>query len=245
MTIVYDHRVGTGRPDPRDPYAMPMSTSMSMSDFFVQSFGNLILADEFVLRIQPFTNFHFNRRSMIPYRRKPTIRKPGYDYSQDGLYFVTSCVKHQICHFGNVENNKMVLNTFGLIAHQRWDWLLNRYPYLASHAFIVMPNHIHGVLEINRSLVYSREGKLGCNEKMDRIPTSELLEQPVKIKPLDQLLGAYKTTSSKLIHLAELQEFQWQRSYHDHIIRAEKSYHRIVEYIRTNPERWEEDRFYR
>jgi putative transposase len=182
---------------------------------------------------------------MFPYRRKPTIRKPFHDYSQDGLYFVTSCIKHRICHFGNVIDNKMVLNSFGLIAHDQWDWLLNRYPYLSSHAFVVMPNHIHGVLEINRSLIYASRPEVGQTEKASIASISQLSEQPIKIKPLDQLLGAYKTTSSKLIHLSNLPEFEWQRSYHDHIIRAEKSYQRIVDYIRTNPESWEQDRFYR
>ncbi len=69
-------------------------------------------------------------------------------------------------------------------------------------------------------------------------------DQPIKIKPLDQLLGAYKTTTSKLIHLAGLPEFKWQRSYHDHIIRAEDSYDRIIAYIHSNPAKWREDRFY-
>lgn len=65
--------------------------------------------------------------------------------------------------------------------------------------------------------------------------------KPIKIKPLDQLLGANKTTTSKRIHLAGLPESKWRRSYHDHIIRAEDDYHRIVAYIHANPSEWFDD----
>ena len=86
-------------------------------------------------------------------RRKATIRRPGYDYSSDGLYFVTSCVKDRFCHFGEVFGGKMILNTYGQIANNQWYWMIDRYSYISSHAFIVMPNHIHGVLEINRGFL--------------------------------------------------------------------------------------------
>jgi putative transposase len=210
---------------------------------------------------------------MPPRRRKATIRLPGYDYSRDGLYFVTSCVQGMACRFGYVVNGEMKLNDAGLIAADQWDWLLNRFPYLKSHAFVVMPNHIHAVLEINRGLLREKNAALSESEsalatdrsrpvrsqsqedlypdslqfEQIKAPTNEshLLDQPIKIKPLDQVLGAYKTTSSKMIHAIGLTDFQWMRSYYDHIIRAEAAYHRIVSYINTNPERWEEDKFYR
>jgi putative transposase len=220
---------------------------------------------------------------MKTYRRKATIRLPGYDYSQDGLYFVTSCVKGRICHFGKVVNAEMVLNQHGQIAHDQWAWLVNRYSYVSMHAFVVMPNHVHAVLEINRRLVSKSDqiiaqqtsnsgktlvvgtgrpdasGSLQSTDDRQQPRFRKLYpwmridgqreavkptDQPIKIKPLDQLLGAYKTTTSKFIHLAGLPEFKWQRSYHDHIIRAEDSYDRIIAYIHSNPAKWREDRFY-
>jgi REP element-mobilizing transposase RayT len=84
-----------------------------------------------------------------------------------------------------------------------------------------MPNHIHAIIEI------------------DSMKTNS-----IKIKSLSELMGAFKTTSSKLIHLAGFPDFQWQRSFHDHIIKDEKSYLNISNYIETNPERWEDDKFY-
>ncbi len=120
-------------------------------------------------------------------------------------------------------------NRYGDIAHEQWEWLQTQYPYIVSHEFIVMPNHIHGVLEINR----------------DHVGTGRDLSVPeIKIKSLSELMGAYKTTTSKKIHLSGYPEFQWQRSFHDHIIRDEKSYHNIVHYIRENASKWKGDKFY-
>lgn len=163
----------------------------------------------------------------------------GFDYSSNNLYFVTSCVQDRICCFGNVvgtgrdlsvrdidnqdddKSAKMVLNEFGKIVHNQLEWLEKQYPYVVLHHYIVMPNHIHAIIEI------------------DSMNTNSL-----KIKSLSELMGAFKTTSSKLIHLAGYPDFKWQRSFHDHIIKDEKSYLNISNYIETNPERWEKDKFY-
>jgi REP element-mobilizing transposase RayT len=116
---------------------------------------------------------------------------------------------------------KMELNEFGIIVNNQLQWLENQYPYVLLHHYIVMPNHIHAIIEI------------------DSMKTNS-----IKIKSLSELMGAFKTTSSKLIHLAGFPDFQWQRSFHDHIIKDEKSYLNISNYIETNPERWEDDKFY-
>lgn len=150
----------------------------------------------------------------LPNRKK--LRLEGFDYGSEALYFVTSCVQNRLNHFGEVRDGKMVLNKYGEIAVRQWSWLFEQYSYIKSHAFVVMPNHVHGVIEI--------------------IHNSSL-----KIKPLPQLMGAYKTTTSKKIRLAGLLEFKWQKSYHDRIIRGGRAYHNIVNYIEANPERWDED----
>jgi REP element-mobilizing transposase RayT len=183
----------------------------------------------------------------------------GYDYSQNNLYFVTICVQDRECcfgaiagtgrdlsvhnqnsahykipadnqnpvHNGNCSDNAitkiMQRNQYGTIAYDRLEWLENRYKYVLLHSYIVMPNHVHAIIEIDS----------------DRIS-----EQSIKIKSLSELVGAYKTTSSKQIHLAGLSGFAWQRSFHDHIIRNDVSYERISNYIETNQERWNTDVFF-
>jgi putative transposase len=128
---------------------------------------------------------------------------------------------------------EMILSPCGEIATRQWYWLEKQYPYVKSHAFVVMPNHVHGILEINPKLV-------------------EDMEFPIKIKSLSELIGAYKTTTSKQIHLitapdgsAPYADFAWHRSFHDHIIRTEPSYHRIVRYIQQNPANWARDKYNR
>jgi len=155
-------------------------------------------------------------------------RMKGFDYSGNHLYFVTSCVKDRVCCFGKVvgtgrdlsvqdQSAKMVLNEFGEIVKNQLEWLEHQYSYVVLHHYIVMPNHIHAILEID----------------------SSAQKELVKIKSVSELMGAFKSTSSKLIHLSGYSDFAWQRSFHDHIIKDEKSYLNIAHYIATNPERWE------
>jgi REP element-mobilizing transposase RayT len=173
------------------------------------------------------------------FKNRKRNRMAGYDYSQNALYFITFCVKDRICCFGKVVNGQMECNEYGKIAHLQWQWLFSQYPYIVSHAFIVMPNHVHGVIEIDASRVV----RTGRDLSVRDLSVRDLSLQPIKIKPLSQLIGAYKTTSSAKIHLAGMPEFNWQRSFHDHIIRDEKAYLNIVNYIKNNPKKWAEDCF--
>jgi REP element-mobilizing transposase RayT len=184
----------------------------------------------------------------------------------------------------------MILNEYGQIAEQQWHWLGKQYPYVVLHEFVVMPNHIHGIIEINRSIVgtgrdlsdneYNVTNGIGRDDAgigrddagtgrddagtgrddvgtgrddagigrddagtgRDDVGTGHDLS--LRIKSLSELMGAYKTTTSKKIHLLGLVAFAWQRSFHDHIIRDEKSFDTISNYIANNPSQWERDKFY-
>jgi REP element-mobilizing transposase RayT len=133
----------------------------------------------------------------------------------------------QTGHDLSLREPQMILNAYGKIAEQQWYWLAEQYRYIVLHEFIVMPNHMHGIIEINRNAV-------GTGRDLSLR----------KIKSLSELMGAYKTTASKHIHLAGYVEFAWQRSFHDHIIRDEKSYERISNYIIDNPKTWDKDKFF-
>ena len=213
------------------------------------------------------------------HKRKPN-RMKGFDYSKDNLYFVTICVHDRVCCFGNIvgtgrdpsenDNNnehqivtgrnpsvrkQMKLNEYGKIAEKQWYWLSDQYPYIVLHAFVVMPNHIHGIVEINRSVVTAAVGTgrdlsdiknpdLSENENDISMETGRDLSLPIKIKSLSELMGAYKTTVSKQIHLLGYNDFVWQRSFHDHIILDNQSYNNISDYITTNPLKWDSDKFF-
>jgi REP element-mobilizing transposase RayT len=150
-------------------------------------------------------------------------RLAGFDYSSKRRYFVTICVKDRIDSFGTIENKSIRLSSNGIIAREQWYWLGNQFPYVESISFIIMPDHIHGIIYINAD--YYNAGNSRDHSQR-------------KIKPLPELIGAYKTTVSKRIHQAGDLGFKWQKSYHDHIIRDFRSLNRIKNYIEKNPENW-------
>ncbi len=174
----------------------------------------------------------------MPHPERKKIRLPNYDYSQPGAYFVTTCVKNRQCVFGNIHNGQMQLNEYGKIVQEQWEWLHQQYPYLQMDAFVVMPNHFHAILIIvgngrNHSQQYDTVRNVVGNGR-DR-------SLQCKIKPVPELMGAFKTRSSKFIHQLGFADFQWQKSYYDHIIRNEHSLNRIRQYIVDNPQKWELD----
>ncbi len=157
------------------------------------------------------------------------IRKPNrakdHDYSDDGYYFVTICTKNRKKYFGEIKNGKMILNKSGLIVKKQWEWL-KKYKYIYLDILKIMPNHLHGILIIDSENVGTGR---------------DLSLQKEKVKSLSELIGAFKTASSKLIHLHSDFNFQWQRSFYDRIIRNENELIKIREYIINNPLKWDLD----
>ena len=164
-------------------------------------------------------------------------RLTGFDYSTGGYYFVTICTKNRINYFGNIVDGQMILNTYGQIVEHQWIWLQKQYKYVELDEYVIMPNHIHGIVIIDPIVGNSRDCSLrnGHDHSL----------QKNKIKPLPELIGAFKTTSSKLIHKTGLKYFQWQKSFYDHIVRNEISLFKIRKYIRNNVLKWERDRYYK
>ena len=154
----------------------------------------------------------------LPVRNRRRNRLKHYDYSRNGYYFVTICTQNRMWDFGGIKNGEMVLNDNGVIVRKRWKWLAKQYQYVGLDEFVVMPNHLHGIVIID-----------GCNNNVGTGRDLSLRE--TKIKSLSELVGAFKTTSSKIIRLNGLVDFCWQRSFYDHIIRNDKSLCRIKRYI--------------
>jgi REP element-mobilizing transposase RayT len=123
--------------------------------------------------------------------------------------------------FGEIQNNEMILNQWGLIAQRQWEWLFQQYTYIAIDQYIIMPDHIHGIIHIN-------DIARGVGNGRDRSL------HPEKIKSIPELIGAFKTTSSKAIHLSGNPDFKWKKSYYDRIIRNAEELYRIRRYIENN-----------
>ena len=152
-----------------------------------------------------FYNMEFSKR------KSPRI--PGYDYSKSNYYFVTICSHEKACIFGVPGN----LNENGKIAEECLLKIRDIYPWVRIDKYVVMPNHVHAIMII---------------EKAD--------EQV----PITRVVGQYKMSVTKMIRRSNPDKVVWQRSFHDHIIRNQVDYERIWLYIHGNPQKWSEDCFF-
>lgn len=161
-----------------------------------------------------------------------SIRLQGYDYSQEGLYFITICVKNRKCIFGNIINGEMILNDYGKIIEETWLDLPNHNPHIIPNTFCIMPNHIHAIIEITVHV--------GAGSKPAQ-------NAPFPNHGLSEIIRQFKTFSSRRINQLSGKQGHpvWQRNYYEHIIRNEISYNNIYRYIMNNPQKWEDDKFHR
>jgi putative transposase len=164
----------------------------------------------------------------IPYNRR-SVRLVGYDYSSPGAYFVTVVTHKHLCKFGRIISGKMEINALGKIIQDCWVKLPDHFPDIEIEPFVVMPNHIHGIISI-----YEKDCSRGT---IYRAPTPEKFAQPV-VGSIPTIIRTYKAAVSRnakrelgLIHI-------WQRNYYEHIIRNPSELASIAEYILSNPDHW-------
>lgn len=172
--------------------------------------------------------------------RIESTRLPEYDYTQAGYYFVTICTKNREFYFGDINNGKMKYSTIGRIARKFWLNIPRHYLITALDEFIVMPNHIHGVIVINDDTTVETHNCASL-QKIPNIHPGHYNKFGPQSKNLGAIIRAYKSTVKKYANDHYL-EFNWQPRYYDHIIRNEKELNRIREYIRNNPINWLIDR---
>ncbi len=184
--------------------------------------------------------------------RIPSARLQNWDYATEGAYFITICTKDRVHYFGAIENAKMTLSNVGIIADLMWYEIKNHAKNIELGEFVVMPNHVHGILILNEN-----ELDNGTNVNVEtRHALSLPTEQSETEKTIGQnrfqnqgkntissIVGSYKSAVTK--HCNRLGfEFGWQSRFHDHIIRDAKSFSTIQYYIANNSINWEQDKFY-
>jgi putative transposase len=173
------------------------------------------------VRERPEARVDMEQGPREPRPRRKNPRLPHYDYSQSGVYFVTLVTKYRELIFDHMPLRGM--------AETHWRWLAEQYAYVHVDEFVVMPNHLHGIIAIGTA----PEGRSRT------APTGE----GGRRKRLGSLVGAYKTVSTQAINRAlGLQGHQvWQRSFYEHVIRTAEDIERVREYIKLNPSKWHED----
>lgn len=182
---------------------------------------------------------------------RKSIRLKEYNYSQAGLYFITICCQNRICRFGNVVDGEMMLNEFGIVAYNEWVKLSERFSNFELDVFQIMPNHMHGIILLNdisvgagvnpaqNDLYTQNDGKPNDNNRTTArvAPTVSNIVGAYKSLVANGCLDIFKSQNETMGKL-------WQRNYYEHIIRNEKSYQTITEYIINNPAKWVDDKFY-
>ncbi|MFH0979401.1 MAG: transposase [Candidatus Roizmanbacteria bacterium] len=168
---------------------------------------------------------------MIYRQRKPN-RLKNFNYSSNGYYFVTICAKNRECLFGEIIDGKMVLNEHGKIIEKYWEEIPNHYQNILLDEFIIMPNHIHGIVVISKH-----------KQKIIKNVGTEQCSVPTRFGLLSKIIKSFKEIIIKIFHIEfGNYRFKWQRSFYDHIIRNEESVQKIREYIRNNAKNWNKDR---
>jgi putative transposase len=170
-----------------------------------------------------------------------SIRLRGYDYSQAGGYFVTLCTHNKECLFGAVVGDVMQLNDAGRLVQDVWDSLPKHYSFVELDYFVVMPNHIHGIVVLND--VGARF--IAPNSGLGKENQGWINQSAMNCAPkLGEIIRAFKARCTHGIN--QLRAVQcvsiWQRNYYEHVIRNEASLQEIREYISNNPAQWAMDR---
>ncbi len=172
--------------------------------------------------------------------RNKSLRYAGRDYSLPGKYFVTICTAHRTKWFGRVMNGEMHLSEIGHIASQLWYEIPDHFPVISLDAFIVMPNHIHGIIVINRS-VEPWTGSLHATilppNGITHPPNKTMSSISPKSGSLSVVVRSYKSAVSNHSHKLD-SSFSWQPNFHDNIICTKGQLSRIRKYILENPLRY-------
>jgi putative transposase len=168
-----------------------------------------------------------------PYRQ--SIRLSGYNYTQPGAYFITICTHEHHLIFGRIANDSVLLNPLGKIAQACWLEITQHFAFTEISTYVIMPNHIHGIIVINNSD--------GEQELAPQDVGNESFGKPVS-RSLPTIIRSFKSAVTKRVNTipGERASDLWQKGYYEHVIRGEKEWVCIGEYILSNPMKWTTDR---
>lgn len=187
--------------------------------------------------------------------RITSARLPQWDYGNSANYFVTICTKNRESYFGNIDQGVMQLSPLGDIALKFWLEMPAHFPFLTLDAFVIMPNHVHGIIVIDKihaptigSMHPVETPKLGVsttlgvstNLGVSTASNTDAASQKWKPATLGVVINQYKRIVT--IHARKIEAgYAWQSRFHDHIIRNYESYLKIRNYILYNPMNWTND----
>ena len=189
-----------------------------------------------------------------------SVRLQGYDYAKPGAYFITICAHNRTCLFGKIVDGKMELNEFGMIVKNEWLRTSIIRPNIDIDEFVIMPNHLHGILIIvdnnhcrgvwpyAPTMPYAPTTPYAPASETEITPSTNKPNQTSEFKSPSQTIGAiirgFKSATTKQINVCRNSPGTpvWQRNYYEHIIRNDDELNRIRAYIKNNPVNWPQDK---
>ena len=143
-----------------------------------------------------------------------SVRLRDYDYGTPGAYFVTICTRDRMNTLGESAGEHIVLSEAGLIAGSTWESLPSRFPSVQLDAFIVMPNHLHGIVALRSTGSSVTVGLL---------------------------VRTFKGAAARAVRVSVMPDFAWQRGYHERVVRNERELIALRRYVEDNPRSWSHD----
>jgi REP element-mobilizing transposase RayT len=194
-----------------------------------------------------------------------SARLKNWDYGSNAPYFVTICTGNKISYFGSIQEGQMHLSDLGRLANKYWLEIENKFPCVVLDHFVVMPNHIHGIININkngRDAIYRVSNGTENTDAIKDAIKDAINRDAINRVSTDGRIGGITGNNNPMLHqnlprfihwykgrcTFEMRKtytkFSWQPRYHEHVIRNEESYLKISEYIQNNPLRWLEDKYH-
>jgi REP element-mobilizing transposase RayT len=199
------------------------------------------------------------KRVGMPYfnpeiHHRKSIRLAGHDYSSPGYYFVTICLDNIRCMLAVASSGQTVgaghgqplrqkhfsqlrLMPIGEIAKKYWMEIPDHFPNVVVDEFVIMPDHVHGILKIRDAEARNMVG-VGHGQPLPKSPTRSNIYQHIIPKSLGTIINHYKSAVTRWCRQNDFPQFKWQRSFHDHVLRDEQSLFQIRQYIQNNPADW-------
>ncbi|MBS1257074.1 MAG: hypothetical protein MAG551_00109 [Candidatus Scalindua arabica] len=185
---------------------------------------------------------------MVLYKNRYRVessRLKDWDYSSSGYYYLTICTRDRICYFGDVVNGKMVLSPTGEAVYQCWQEIPKHFSFVRLDGFIIMPNHVHGIIIIDKTHVETQNlASLRYENDMDsQKPNEPQNKFGPQSKNIASIIRGFKIGVTKFAKKQKI-PFGWQPRFYDHIVRDEKDLNRIRQYMVNNPTIWKKDDLY-
>lgn len=204
-----------------------------------------------------------HRKIIMLYKNKYRVesaRLQSWDYSSPGSYFITICTHGREHFFGAIKNGKMILSEIGKIAERYWREIPDHFSTVRLDEFIVMPNHVHGIIIIEKTATGETDpmneqkrgigGGIGRDKALPclyRTNKTNGITPPTRFQnqgrgTISAIVGSYKSICTKSIHKIDGNiQFAWQPRFYDVIIRTDDDFYRIKQYIKNNPSTWDDD----